>query len=168
MKVTRIVIAALAMIAIVVAVLLAITFTMLSNDVPAANARLNNAGYLQGSKLFLLSANATYGAHNGQTCFIVFATVRNDYTVQQPPPMDNYGSNSTGTAFFGLTAKLYNKNAQITATDVTMPGAPPLGVPQIGLDSGETYTMEIDMATSNRNIDNYSVDLVAIAGYPIP
>jgi hypothetical protein len=59
------------------------------NEPPVFNAKLNDVGYLAGSKLFLLSANATYGTHNGQECFIIDATVRNDYTAQQPPPLDN-------------------------------------------------------------------------------
>ncbi len=111
-----------------------------------------------------------YGTHNGQACFIIYATVRNDYTAQQPPPMDNFGSNSSGTVYFGLTAKLYGQNGLIATRDVTSPGSEPLGVPEIGLDSGQTYTYQIDMATSNAqaNVDNYSIILIDIAGYPIP
>ncbi|MGE5575517.1 MAG: ArsR/SmtB family transcription factor, partial [Ignavibacteria bacterium] len=63
---------------------------------------LNNAGYLSGSKLNLVSANASYQTINGQACLVIDATVRNDYTSQDPPPMDNSGINSTGTAYFGL------------------------------------------------------------------
>jgi hypothetical protein len=44
----------------------------------------------------------------------------------------------------------------------------PLGVSEIGLDSGQIYKVEIDMATSNFNVNNYSIELVDIAGYPIP
>jgi hypothetical protein len=106
--------------------------------------------------------------HNGQACFIINATVRNDYTAQQPPPMDNFPGNSSGTAYFGLTAKLYDKTGLIASSDVTSPGSAPLGVTEIGLDSGQTYTVEIDMATSSRNVDNYSINILDIAGYPIP
>lgn len=139
-----------------------------SSKIPAADAKLINPGYLDGTKLFLASANATYGTYNGQACFIITATVRNDYTAQYLPPMDNFPSNSSGWAYFGLTAKLYNKTGLIASSDVTSPGSAPLGVPQIGLSSGQTYTVEIDMATSSQNVDNYSINLIAIAGYPIP
>jgi hypothetical protein len=129
-------------------------------------AKLNDAGYLDSSKLFLISAYSYYGKYDGQECFIIEATVRNDYTAQQPPPMDNYPGNSSGIAYFGLTAKLYVKNTTIQSEDLDQ-GAP-LGVPQIGLGSGDTYVVEIDMATSNHNIDNYTINLVGLAGYSIP
>ena len=131
-------------------------------------AKLNDAGYLDSSKLFLISAYSYYGKYNGQECFIIEATVRNDYTAQMPPPMDNFPGNSSGTAYFGLTAKLYVKNTAIQSEDVDQPGSSPLGVPQIGLGSGDTYVVEIDMATSNHNVDNYTINLVGLAGYPIP
>ncbi|MGA3060523.1 MAG: hypothetical protein ABSD92_09155 [Candidatus Bathyarchaeia archaeon] len=169
MKVSVIVIIALVVIASIVAALLAINLAKLtSNAVPAANAQSDNAGYVNTSRLFLVSAKATYGMHNGQACFIINATVRNDYTAQQPPPMDNFPGNSSGTAYFGLTAKLYDKTGLIASSDVTSPGSAPLGVTEIGLDSGQTYTVEIDMATSSRNVDNYSINILDIAGYPIP
>jgi hypothetical protein len=174
MRVGAIIIIALVVIASVVAVLLAINLTKPPlNGIPgfpSSYILLNDTGYLNGTKLFLVSAKYTYGTHNGQACFIIYATVRNDYTAQQPPPMDNFGGNSSGTAYFGLTAKLYGQTGLIAARDVTSPESPPLGVPEIGLDSGQTYTYQIDMATSNAraNVDNYSIDLVAIAGYPIP
>jgi len=139
-----------------------------SHEVLTSNAKLNNAGYLAGSKLFLVSANAAYGVHGGQACFIITATIRNDYTAQQPPPMDNSTINSSGTAYIGLTATLYSNNAQISANDITSPGSAPLGVPQIALASGQTTTIEIDMATSNRNISSYTIDLIAVEGYSIP
>ena len=132
------------------------------------NVQLDNVGYLNASRLFLVSANASYGIHNGQACFIINATVRNDYTAQLPPPMDNFPGNSSGIAYFGLTAKLYGKEGLIASSDLTSPGSVPLGVPEIGLDSGQTYTVEIDMATSSRNVENYSINLIDIAGYPIP
>ena len=75
---------------------------------------------------------------------------------------------TAGTTYFGLTAKLYVKNTVIQSEDVTSPGSSPLGVSQIGLGSGDTCVVEIDMATSNHNIDNYTINLVGLAGYPIP
>ena len=129
---------------------------------------LNNAGYLSGSKLYLISANASYQTINGKACLVINATVRNDYTFQEPPPMDNSGINSTGTAYFGLTAILYEGHKVVSSEDVTNIGATPLGVPQNSLESGQTSVIQIDMATSNHNVDNYSIYLIAIAGYPIP
>jgi hypothetical protein len=168
MRVGAIIIIALVMVASVVAVVLAINLTKPPLNgipgLPSSYVLLNQSGYLNGTKLFLVSAKYTYGTHNGQACFIIYATVRNDYTA------DNFGGNSSGTAYFGLTAKLYGQTGLIAARDVTSPGSAPLGVPEIGLDSGQTYSYQIDMATSNAraNVDNYNIYLVAIAGYPIP
>ena len=131
-------------------------------------AKLNNLGYLSGSKLYVVSANASYETVNGKACLVIDATVRNDYTVQEPPPMDNSGINSTGTAYFGLTAILYEGHAIISSEDVTSVGSAPLGVPQYSLESGQTGVIQIDMATSSHNVDSYSINLLAIAGYPIP
>ena len=156
------------LIALVTVTLVIVSFVAfnLGTEGPATSATLNNAGYLRGTKLFLVSAKASYGIHNGQACFIINVTVRNDYTIQQPPPMDNWIGNSTGTAWFGLTATLYDKNGQVNATNIDQ--GVPIGVPEVGLDSGETASFEINMATSSRSISNYSVVLVDIAGYPIP
>lgn len=129
---------------------------------------LNNAGYLSGSKLYLVSANASYHIINGKDCLVIDATIRNDYTSQDPPPMDNSGIKSTGTAYFGLTAILYDNHVTVSSEDVTSIGSAPLGVPQNGLESGQTAVIQIEMATSSHNVDGYSIYLITIAGYPIP
>ena len=134
----------------------------------SSNAKLNNAGYLSGSKLYLISANASYETINGKACLVIDATVRNDYTSQEPPPMDNSGINSTGMAYFGLTSILYEGHMTVSSEDVTSTGSAPLGVPQNSLDSRQTAVIQIDMATSDHNVDSYSIYLIAIAGYPIP
>ena len=163
---TKLLIASSLIIIVAAATVLAAYFIMQSNTVPAADAKLDNPGYLAGSRLFLVSANTSYGIHNGQECFIINATIRNDYTAQQPPPMDNWSSPSDVTAWFGLTATLYDRNGQVNASNVD-PGVP-LGVPEVGLDGGETATFVINMGTSSRIVSNYSIILVDIAGYPIP
>ena len=169
MKVTVIVIIALIVVLSVAGALLAMNLAKSpSSGISVADAKLDYTGYLNGTKLFLVSAKATYGVHNGQACFIINATVRNDYTAQQPPPMDNFPGNSSVAAYFGLTAKLYDKTGLIASSDVTSSGSVPLGVPEISLDSGQTCTVEIDMATSSRSVNHYSISLVDIAGYPIP
>ena len=141
-------------------------YTQAASTIGSSNATLNNPGYLGGSKLFLISANASYKSVSGKACLVINATVRNDYTAQNPPPMDNYPGNSSGMAYFGLTATLYVKNTQLQSEDINS-GAP-LGVSQIGLSSGDTYVYEIDMATSSHNVNSFSIDLVMVAGYPIP
>jgi DNA-binding HxlR family transcriptional regulator len=143
-------------------------YNQLANSNGVSDAKLSNAGYLSGSKLYLVSANSSYQTINGKACLVIDATVRNDYTAQAPPPMDNSGITSTGMAYFGLTAILYEGHKTISSEDVTSTGSSPLGVPQNSLGSGQTATMQIDMATSDHNVDTYSINLIAIAGYPIP
>ena len=143
-------------------------YNQLANSNGVSDAKLSNAGYLSGSKLYLVSANSSYQTINGKACLVIDATLRNDYTAQAPPPMDNSGINSTGMAYFGLTAILYEGHKTISSEDVTSTGSSPLGVPQNSLGSGQTATMQIDMATSDHNVDTYSINLIAIAGYPIP
>jgi DNA-binding HxlR family transcriptional regulator len=143
-------------------------YNQIGNVNASSNPNLNNAGYLSGSRLYLVSANASYQIINGKACLVIDATVRNDYTAQEPPPMDNSGINSTGTAYFGLTAILYEGHKVASSEDVTSTGSSPLGVPQNGLGSDQTAVIQIDMATSDHNVDGYSIYLIAIAGYPIP
>ena len=143
-------------------------YNQLGNMNASSNPKLNNVGYLSGSKLYLISANSSYQTINGKACLVIDATIRNDYTAQEPPPMDNSGINNTGMAYFGLTAILYEGNKIVSSEDVTSTGSSPLGVPQIGLGSGQTSVIPIDMETSSHNVDGYSIFLIAIAGYPIP
>ena len=143
-------------------------YNQIGNMNTSSNPKLNNAGYLSGSKLYLISANSSYQTINGKACLVIDATIRNDYTAQAPPPMDNSGINNTGMAYFGLTAILYEGNKIVSSEDVTSTGSSPLGVPQIGLGSGQTSVIPIDMETSSHNVDGYSIFLIAIAGYPIP
>jgi len=136
-----------------------------SQGFPASEAKLRNPGYIPNSHLYLVSATAMYGTFHGEECFVINATIRSDYSANHPPPGGN--GNST-TAFFGITATLYRNNAIVSATDIDGASIPPLGVPQYALDPNETGSIEINMATSNRNIDSYAITCVAVANSPIP
>jgi len=153
-----------------------------------SNAQLNNAGYLDyresETKLFLVSANASYGVYSanaawpggtfdGQDCFVITATIRSDYTLEELQALSVHLT-GTGRVCFAVRVTLYDGISQVSANDVT--GAivgsmsPPLGVPQWNLRYGETDTVEIYMATNNKNIDNYSINLIILdlSGLPIP
>ena len=147
-----------------------------SSSSTPSNASLNNAGYLeyrdQESKLFLVSANASYGVYSANAtwsggtfdnrdCFVITATIRNDYTNPE-------------RVYFAVSATLYAGSSKVSANDVT--GAiigsmsPPLGVPQWSIRCGETDTVEIYLATNNKNIDIYSINIIILelSGLPIP
>ncbi len=134
-------------------------------ETPATEATLKNPGYIPNSRLYLVSANASYGVFNSQACFIINATIRSDYSAENPPPNGN--SNST-TAYFGITAILYHHDSIVSATGVGGASIPPLGVPQHALKQNETETFEIYMATNAHNIDGYAITCMAVANSPIP
>ena len=87
--------------------------TRSSQDEIRNSAQLNNVGYLGESKLFLVSANVSYGVYSAsapwsggtfddQDCFVITATIRNDYTVEELQALDNsiYPTGHPGKAHF--------------------------------------------------------------------
>jgi hypothetical protein len=124
------------------------------------------------TRIFLVSATTYYGYSNetlkswnptegnivnkGDPIFIINVTVRNDYNPENPLPLstDNH-------AFIFLTATLYSKNVTIKAKDVspTNPEVGPFLTAFVGLNSGDTASVEVWMATANRNIDHYEINL---------
>ena len=127
--------------------------------------------FVSATRIFLVSATPYYGYSNvtrkslnaaegniiskGDPIFIINVTLRNDYNSENPltPSQDNH-------AFIFLTATLNSQSGTVNATDVspTNAGIPPTGA-FLSLNSGETASVEIWMATSNRNIDRYEIDL---------
>ena len=139
-----------------------------SNRIPPSKAKLLNPGYLENSRLFVVSATSRYGTHNDQECFILNVTLRNDYTAQELPP-NSADYNGSGNAFFIMSTKLYSNEGQIAAKEVTEPHTMPVpGSPQHSLGAGNTEWFEIDMATSSREIESYAIDIFAYGGIPIP
>ena len=148
-----------------------------SSEPTTSDARLLNSGYLKmpslqaeaanDSKLFLVSATANFGIHDGQDCLIINASVRSDYTPEQP--LSTSSDVSNGVVYFILHATLFSNGSQIEATEITQPHAMPVpGSPQHGLAPGGTGYIEMDMAVNNHNIDSYKIDLVALDTVPIP
>lgn len=86
-----------------------------------------------------------------------------------PPPDSVTENNESGIAFFILKATLYSSSTQINVSEITDPYSMPIrGSPQHSLAAGQTGWVEIDMGYSNQDVDRYRIDLVAIAGIPIP
>jgi len=68
-----------------------------------------------------------------------------------------------------LTATLYSQNHTLNVKDVS-PTNPEIGgdtTATLGLKSGETASVEIWIATANRNIDHYEINL-SVFGTPPP
>jgi hypothetical protein len=144
---------------------------------PLPQAQLLNAGYLKlpsmptadgaASRLFLVSATTSKEIRNGQDCFIINVTIRNDYSSELPPP-DAHDGARNGEVYFILHAKLYAEGKQVEAIEVTEPRTMPVpGSPQRFLETGQTGWFEMEMATSS-SVDSYRIDLVAVGGLPIP
>jgi hypothetical protein len=85
----------------------------------------------------------------------VKATIRNDYTPQQP--VDNSYNDSHGTAWFIMHANLYDKNGNQIQSQVYIPPNGPPNWNQQNIASNETETLSILTVTSNRNIDHYTL-----------
>lgn len=141
--------------------------------VSPTSAKLGNPGYLSlksgnfviNTKLFLVSAFAAYGTHEGQECFIINATLRNDYQPNEGP--EPQSKNTPGIAVFVVSATLFNPFGQIGGVDITSPD-PPFGKPQHSVYSGENASVLIFMQTPFHNINSYSINLFALSGGPTP
>jgi hypothetical protein len=129
------------------------------------------------SKIYLIdsfssysSANETYTTPDGQIIekgtplFVITTTLRNDYTSDNPaPPLNNQDPTSPadGTAYLYLTAKIYDKEGQLNATNVSVSDFSLTAISGTGLvlSSGQTSSFNIYMATSHTNINRYEVNL---------
>jgi hypothetical protein len=129
------------------------------------------------SKIYFIEALTSYGNANetyttpdgqivekGTPLFVITMTLRNDYTADNPaPPLHNQQQTSPadGTAYLYLTAKLYDKDGQLNATNVSVSDFSLTAAPGTGLvlSSGQTAPVNIYMATSQTNINKYEVNL---------
>jgi hypothetical protein len=146
----------------------------LSNQEPKPIQSLSNF-YLGDSRIFVVSANATYGtypgptvtsnpiglpiAENGEPCVIINVTLRNDYSNQHPAPGRSLTKNST-LVYVALTANIYNGNKQVNAKDITNANQ----IASAGtnkafteLNFGESTTLKIYLATNNTDITSFQI-----------
>ncbi|MGE5575397.1 MAG: hypothetical protein ACM3UL_04615 [Ignavibacteria bacterium] len=129
------------------------------------------------SKIYLIdsftsygNANKTYTTADGQIIdkgtpfFIITMTLRNDYSSDNPaPPPQNQEQTSPadGTAYLYLTTKLYDKDGQVNATNVSTSDFSLTAASGTGLvlSSGKTSSVNIYLATSQTNINKYEINL---------
>ncbi len=120
------------------------------------------------SKIFVVSANASYGnypyssrsnsngvqlAENGEPCYIINVTIRNDYSTLM---------------YVWLTAQLFNGKNQINATDLLLNGLPPSGGAMVGLNSGENGNLSLYLGTNNTDVTSFQIVARIITGVLIP
>ncbi len=137
--------------------------------------------YLGDSKIFVVSANASYGSYPGPTvtplpfsnssfgtathgepCVIINVTLRNDYSSQNPAPNPRFDGDNSTVVFVALSAKLFSGESQINATDIT--NALPIASAGTNhaftsLNYGESTSVSIYLATSNKNITSFELVL---------
>jgi hypothetical protein len=156
---------------------------------PASPSNLDN------SSIFLISATSAYGTYpfvsavspkpgstpiilKGDPCFIINATIKNDYTLENLPPNQagtKYYANGTTTntpstgVYVFLTASIYDKQGRIIqATDVTPPYGYPSGGAFVYLQSGESATLTIYLAISQQDINHFDIILRYVGTIPLP
>ncbi len=145
--------------------MLGIVILLKWNENSTAYVQPSAPSYIGDTKIFLLSANASYGIYDWTPCFVAHVTIRNDYTPQNPP--DDLTANSTGYVNLLLAAYLYDANGnQISAQRFTFGYPPSYG--EIGLESGETTELDVYMATSARNVDHYALVFSWLGSIPTP
>jgi hypothetical protein len=132
-----------------------------------------SSGYLtyyydqQETEIFLLSTeNPRYGSYKwnntnwdfyeGDPCFIVNVTIRNDYTKNQlwsdeDSPLGLYNNHVK------LTAILYNHQGKIEAVDVTHPINSLHGGHVFRVEPEETHSVELYIATESKDIERFEI-----------
>jgi hypothetical protein len=155
------------LVVLIAAVVLWVMPPLQSAERSLTNVKPLTPGYIDDSRIFLLSSNSSYGSYYGSPCFIIGVTVRNDYTAQQPVP-DNTMVNDSGLAWFILTAKLYDKNGTMIDSQSLLPPSSHPNYDQVSLVSGGTFSLNINMATTRRDVDRYDLDFGYLGALPAP
>ena len=137
------------------------------------------------SSIFLASATPGYGPYPGPSvkqmgntpgiqkgapCFILYVTIRNDYSEENPPPYQKLFNITNADVSAFLTAQIFNTQGQVNATDVTPP-YPPVPYPGAlvyNLASGNSATVTIYLATNNRDINRLEIILEYVGSIPPP
>lgn len=135
------------------------------------------------SRIYVLSetssyaiANQTYSTSDGRQVskgsqlFVITLTLRNDYSSDNPPPArDNPTAPIDGTAYVCLNATLFNKDGAVSSVNVTPSDFSTPAGDQLGLvlASGQTSTVNINLATDHSDISQFLVNLVFV-GDSIP
>ena len=141
-----------------------------ANSVSPSTAILEPAApsYIGNSSIYLISAKPYYGTYQGTEVFMINVTVRNDYSLQQPPPNSIQPQFNGSRVYFILSAYLYDKNGARINSNLYGPAGGPITYWEVELNDGQTTSLAVYMATSSRDVDHYSLTFVALGGSPVP
>lgn len=156
------------LLALVLVIIICVVVFLPLNEISTAKVEPPAPSYIANSRIFLLSANSSYGYNGLTSCFIIRLTVRNDYTAQNPVDNQTNAPNTQGYAWFILYAKLYDKNGNQIDAQVFLPSGAFLNFNQQGLDSGETISLTINMITTSHDVDHYTLVFEYLGSLPAP
>jgi len=145
----------------------------LHNSSDASNFEGPSSGYLtyplgeEETMIFLVStdnprycvykwSDSNWDVHDGDPCFILNATVRNDYTAEtlwsdEDSPPDLFNNHVK------LTAHLYNQQGRVDAFDITYPINSHHGGHVFKIEPEETRSVELYLATDRKDIERYEI-----------
>ncbi|MFC1487833.1 hypothetical protein ACFLRN_09140 [Thermoproteota archaeon] len=175
----------LIVVAVVLVSVLGIYYLIESSNTPDFEGP--SSGYLQElsssseTMIFLVSTdNPRYGFYEwidaewyggevseGDPCFIVNVTVRNDYTTD-PIWTDEDSPSGMYNKYVQLTAYLYNQQGRVDAVDVTYPINSYSGYHEFRVDPEKTHSVELYLATDNKDIERYEIFVKYVSPLPVP
>lgn len=131
------------------------------------------------SRIFLVSANASYGrfpydtrygingntilARHGEPCIIIDVTIRNDYSTQYPAPFSSIMNLSLADVTF--TAQLFSGEKQVNTVDLLQGPFADEGGAMAVLPYGESGTFSLYIATNNYDITSFQIVPWYIGGF---
>ncbi|MCJ7720823.1 hypothetical protein MUO98_00230 [Candidatus Bathyarchaeota archaeon] len=172
-------------VAVVLVSVLGVYYLIESSNAP--NIEGPSSAYLQKlsssdeTMIFLVSTdNPRYGVyegsdvdwfggevHEGDPCFIVNVTVRNDYTTT-PLWTDEDSPSGLYNRYVKLTALLYNQQGEVDAVDVTGPINFDGGVNEFLIEPEQTHSVELTLATDSKNVEQYEIYVAYVGPLPEP
>lgn len=152
----------------------------------AASIKAPSAGYLEDTKIYLISTNYTYGVypedlhqqltnitviHRGGPCFFLNLTLRNDYKDNETFPNrwgDNGGQNF-GFAALMLWVSFFDESGrEMNTTNVTHASVPFYNRDAFSIPNCESETVQWVFAIPNGNIDRFNVTIGYLGPLPVP
>jgi hypothetical protein len=98
------------------------------------------------------TADSGYNAYRGVSAVVINATIRNDYSVEE---IIQFSQEGISDCYVGIDVYMYDKQGDIVWT--LHRGNPLRGCYELSLKSGETVSIDMMFATSNRDIDYFEI-----------
>jgi hypothetical protein len=163
------------------------TFTSTPSPTESAtNLKPPTSGYIDGTKIYFVSADYSYGVypedlvqqytnitviHQGDPCLYLNLTLRNDYTDNDTFPIrwgDTHWMNN-GYAYMMLDVSFYDSSgAELNTTNITHAHFPFPNRDAFGIETGGTDTLNWVFSIPNLKIDHFTLSLNYLGPLPVP